>query len=95
MRNVFSINFKFFFICFFNAINKHTDHSISDRFLKRYKNLSVNRHDLKVSSFVRSEDYTQVCDQEFNRARKISYNKGISIKISSTTHERKPHRKPF
>ena len=73
-RNFFSIKFTFLFICFYCDL-KHTDHTISDRFLKciRTRTYPVQcRHDLKVYLFVRSENYTQVCDQEFQRARKIS-----------------------
>ena len=71
-KNFFSINFTFFSICFYYAVNILTT-------LYRIASWNAARtypvqcwHDMKVSFLVRSENYTQVCDQDFYRAGKVS-----------------------
>ena len=105
LKNLHNADCEFYFIAtnFFSIMQlyiifhllllctKYIDHTISDRFLNATRTYSVQcMHDLKVSLFVRSENYTQVCNQEFHRAGKVSQNKDISINILSITHERKP-----
>ena len=68
----FPINFTIFSICFYYALNILTT-------LYRMGSWNATRtypvqcwHDMKVNLFVRSESYTQVCDQDFCRAGKVS-----------------------
>ena len=71
-KNFFSINFTFFSICFYYALNILTTlYWISSRNATRTYSVQC-WHDMKVSLFVRSENYTQVCDQDFHRAGKVS-----------------------
>ena len=67
-----SINFPFFSICFYYALNIMTiPYRIG--YWNATRSYPVQcRHDLKVSLFVRSENYTQVCEQDFHRAGKAS-----------------------
>ena len=71
-KNFFFINFTFFSICFYYALNILTT-------LYRIGSWNATRtysvqcwHDMKVSLFVRSENYTQVRDQDFHRVGKVS-----------------------
>ena len=71
-KNFFSINFTFFSIRSYYALNVLTT-------VYRIGSWNATRtypvqcwHDMKVSLFVRSENYTQVCDQNFHRAGKVS-----------------------
>ena len=67
-RNIFSINFTFFSICFYYALNiLTTQYRIGSWNATRTYPVQC-WHDMKVSLFVRSEDYTKVRDQDFHRA---------------------------
>ena len=90
-RKFFSINFIFFSICFYFALNiLTTPYRIASWNATRIY-LVQSWHDMKASFFVRSENYTQVCDQDFHKAGKVSYHKGVSINI----HLRHIKEKPF
>ena len=76
-KNFFSINFTFFSICFYYALNILTTlYPIGSWNATRTYPVQC-WHDMKVSLFVRNENYTQVCDQDFHRAGKVSSKKGI------------------
>ena len=76
--NFFSIYFTFSSICFYKTYRPHIA-QVLEIVQKRIR-CSVDK----------SENHSQVCNQEFHRSEKVSQNKGTSINILFTTHERKP-----
>ena len=71
-KNVFSFNFTFCSIHFYYVLNILTTLYLIGSWNATRTYPVQCWHDMKVSLFVRSENYTQVCDQDFHRAGKVS-----------------------
>ena len=71
-KNFFSINFTFFSIGFYYALNiLTTPYRIGSWNATRTYPVEW-WEEMKVSLFVKSENYTQVCNQDFHKAGKVS-----------------------
>ena len=71
-KNVFSFNFTFCSIHFYYVLNILTTLYLIGSWNATRTYPVQCWHDMKVSLFVRSENYTQVCDHDFYRAGKVS-----------------------